>query len=95
MLTGKQRAALRGIANAEPTIFQIGKSGITDNTIEQIDNALSAREIVKLGILKNSLESPREACEHICGRTGAEPVQVIGGRFVIYRESKKNKKIFI
>lgn len=95
MLTSKQRATLRGMANSEPTIFQIGKGGINPNMIEQIDNALEARELIKISVLKNSLESPREACEEICRKTGAEPVQVIGSRFVIYRESKEKKRIMI
>lgn len=93
MLTGKQRAMLRKIANEIDTIFQIGKNGINDNLITQINDALEAREIIKLRALETTSEAPRELCTAICEATGAEPVQVIGSRFTIYRPSKNNKKI--
>lgn len=95
MLTSKQRAELRGIANTIDTIIQIGKGGITENLIAQVDDALRVREIVKGRVLENSLISPREACTVLCEELNAEPVQVIGTRFVIYRENPEDKKIVL
>jgi len=93
MLTGKQRSYLRSLANVIPAIFQIGKGGISDNVINQFDEALEARELVKGTVLKNSEYSAREVCELLADELGAEIVQVIGNRFVLYRESKENKVI--
>jgi RNA-binding protein len=92
MLTSKQRAYLRGRANDYDTIFQVGKGGINENMLEQIDNALEARELIKLRTLENSDFFAREAAEAIAEELGADVVSVVGSRFVIYRESKKNKK---
>ena len=94
MISTKQRAALRGMANTIEPIFQIGKGGISDNLIQQLDDALEARELIKISVLKNSDESTRELCRIVTERTGAEPVQCIGGKFVIYRRSKEKEKIF-
>lgn len=93
MLTSKQRAYLRGLAVHVDTIFQIGKGGITDNMVEQISNALEARELIKLRVLDNSEYSSREAAEVIAEAVNADVVQTVGTRFVLYRESKKHKKI--
>ena len=93
MITGKQRSYLRKIANNIEPIFQIGKGGITENVIKQFDEALEARELVKANVLKNSLAETRDICEEIAKLTGSEIVQVIGGKFVLYRESKNNKTI--
>lgn len=93
MLTGKQRSYLRGIANTIPAIFQVGKGGITDNTLKQYDEALEARELIKGTVLRNSDLEARQVCEEIAMKLGAEIVQVIGNRFVLYRESKENKVI--
>lgn len=93
MLTGKQRSYLRSLANVIPAIFQIGKGGISDNVIKQFDEALEARELVKGTVLKNSEQSAREVCETLASALNAEIVQVIGNRFVLYRESKENKVI--
>ena len=87
MLTSKQRAFLRKEANGIETIFQIGKDGVGENLINQIEDALRARELIKLRVLENSLLSPKEAAEEICLKTGAESVQVIGTRFVIYKRN--------
>jgi RNA-binding protein len=92
MLTGKQRSYLRRIANSIPTIVQVGKDGITDNLIKQVDDALEARELVKGNVLKNSVIDSREACEKLSEELNAEIVQIIGNRFVLYRESV-NKKV--
>ncbi len=93
MLTSKQRAYLRSLAVHIDTIFQIGKGGVNENMTEQISNALEARELIKLRVLDNSGYTSREAAEEIAEIVGAEVIQTVGTRFVLYRESKKNKKI--
>ena len=92
-MTSKQRAYLRGLANSIDTIFQIGKGGINDNMTGQISDALEARELIKLRVLENSEYSAKEAADIISKAVNAETVQVIGTRFIIYRESVKHKKI--
>ncbi|MGI6779046.1 MAG: ribosome assembly RNA-binding protein YhbY [Acetivibrionales bacterium] len=93
MLTGKQRGYLRSLANEIEPIFQVGKGGISENMINQFNEALEARELVKANVLKNSLLSVREICDEVAKRTNAEVVQVIGNKFVLYKESKENKVI--
>lgn len=93
MLTSKQRAYLRGMAAMHDTIFQVGKGGVTEKMCEQISNALEARELIKLRVLDNSDYGAKEAAQEIAGNVSADVVQVIGTRFVLYRESKDNKKI--
>ncbi len=95
MLTSKQRAQLRGIANSYETIVQIGKGGINDQIIKQIDDALTARELIKLRVLETAPLSSREAADETSKQVGADVVQVIGTRFVLYRESKDNKQIYL
>ena len=91
MLTGKQRAYLRGLANGIETIGQIGKDGVTESVVSSADAALKKRELIKLRVLDNSLLSAREACEALCEALSAEPVQCIGTRFVIYRRGDEPK----
>ena len=93
MLTSKQRAGLRKMAAALDTIFQVGKGGVSDNMCEQISNALEARELIKLRVLENSEYSAKEAANEIAERVDADVVQVIGTRFVLYRESVDHKTI--
>lgn len=93
MITSKQRAYLRGLANGIPTIMQIGKGGIGENLIKTVSDALEARELIKLRVLENSGYTAREAAEEIAEKVSAEVIQTVGTRFVLYRESKKNKKI--
>ena len=93
MLNSRQRAQLRGLANSMETILQVGKSGVTENTVKQVSDALEARELIKLRTLETCPTSPRETAEEIAEKTGAEVVQVIGTRFVLYRESENNKQI--
>ncbi len=95
MLTSKQRATLRARANTEDTIFQVGKGGINDNLIKQIDDALNVRELIKLRSLETSPLSAKETAQELAKASHSEVVQVIGTRFVLYRESKENKKIYI
>jgi RNA-binding protein len=93
MLTGKQRSSLRAMANELPAIFQVGKGGINDNMIKQLNEALNVRELIKVTVLKNALVEPRIVAEEIAEATGAELIQVIGYKFVLYKESKENKTI--
>lgn len=93
MLNSRQRAQLRGLANSLDTIFQVGKGGVTENTVKQVDDALEARELVKLRVLETSPVSAREAADEIAEKTHSDVVQVIGTRFVLYRESRDNKQI--
>ena len=93
MLNSRQRAQLRGIANTYETIYQVGKSGIGDQLIKQVDEALEARELIKLRVLETSPLTAREAADKIADGVGADVVQVIGYRFILYRESKNNKTI--
>lgn len=94
-MTSKQRAYLRSLAHSLDTIFQVGKGGVGDNMCEQISNALEARELIKLRVLENCDYSAREAAEIIAEEVGAEVVQVIGTKFVLYRESSDKKKIVL
>lgn len=91
-LTSKQRAQLRGLANGMETILQIGKDGLGDNLIKQVNDALEARELIKGRVLENSLLSPREAAAELAPLTRSEVVQVIGTKFVLYRPSHKKDK---
>lgn len=92
-LTSKQRAQLRGLANTLPTIVQIGKDGLGENLIKQANDALEARELIKCSVLESAMLTPREACEELSKLTRSEQVQVIGTKFVIYRQShNKDKK---
>ena len=93
MLNSRQRAQLRGLANSMETILQVGKSGVTENTVKQVSDALEARELIKLRTLETCPTSSRKTAEEIAEKTGADVVQVIGTRFVLYRESKDNKQI--
>lgn len=93
MLNSRQRAQLRGLANSLDTIFQVGKGGVTENMVKQVDDALEARELIKLRVLETSPVSSREAADEIAEKTHSDVVQVIGTRFVLYRESRDNKQI--
>lgn len=93
MITSKQRAYLRSLAANIDTIMQIGKGGISDNLIKTVSDALEARELIKLSVLENSDETPRSAADALAEALRADVVAVIGKKIVLYRESKKNKKI--
>lgn len=93
MLSGKQRSYLRGLANNLQPIFQVGKGGINDNMVKQFKDALEARELIKATVLKNSIAEAREICDELAELTQSEVVQVIGNKFVLYKESKDNKVI--
>ena len=94
MLTSKQRAKLRSMAQSYEPIFFIGKSGLSDEIINQLENAINARELIKLGVQENCEYSAREAADLIAPKLGADVVAVIGRKFVLWRRSKDpNKRV--
>ena len=93
MITSKQRAYLRGLANGIPAIMQIGKGGIGENLAKTVSDALEARELIKLTVLENCMETPREAADAIAELVGADVVGVIGRKIILYRESVNHKTI--
>lgn len=93
MITSKQRAKLRGLANTMDTILQVGKGGVIDATVGQVDDALTARELIKLRVLETSPVNAREAAQDLAARLNADVVQVIGTRFVLFRRNPKKPQI--
>ena len=94
-LTSKQRAQLRALANTMDTIFQVGKGGLGVALYKQVDEALTVRELIKLRVLETAGLTAREAAEQIAGQTNAQVVQVIGWRFVLYRQNKELKNSIV
>ncbi|MBE5960493.1 MAG: ribosome assembly RNA-binding protein YhbY [Lachnospiraceae bacterium] len=92
-MTSKQRAYLKGLAMTTDPIFQVGKASISPELTKSIGEALEARELIKISVLKNCMDDPREIATVLAERTHAEVVQVIGKKIVLYRESKDKKKI--
>ena len=92
MLTSKQRAGLRSMAQSLEPIFFIGRSGLSDEIIAQLEHAINARELIKLGVLENCEYSAREAADIIAPKLNAEVVTVIGRKFVLWRRSRDPKK---
>ncbi len=93
MLNSRQRAQLRAMANDMETILQVGKSGVLDTTVKQVADALEARELIKLSILETCPMSVRETADTLAKATASDVVQVIGRKFILYRESNNNKTI--
>lgn len=92
-LTSKQRAQLRGLANGIDTIVHVGKDGLGENLVKQANDALEARELIKCRVLENSEYTAREAADALAAATRSEVVQVIGTKFVLFRQShRKDKK---
>ena len=92
-MTGKERAAFRAQANHLEPLFQVGKGGMSDALIKQTDDALRARELIKVKVLlESSPITPRETADELAKATGAEVIQVIGGVIVLYRESPELKE---
>ena len=89
MLTSKQRSTLRGIASKYETIILVGKGGISEALVQQVRDALRKRELIKMRVLDNCPLDAREAAEELAARTGAEVVQVIGSRFVLFLRNPK------
>lgn len=93
MITSRQRSYLKKLAHNIDPIFRLGKNGITENFMAQIEDALEARELIKIHVLNNSFLDTKEAANEVADLAKAEFVQSIGNKFVIYRESEDNKKI--
>jgi RNA-binding protein len=93
MITPKHRAELKGLANSLSAAFQIGKGGVSDAQTAQIDDYLRVHELVKFSVLENSLYSAREAAEEIAEKIGADVVQVIGSKAVLYKRNPKDPVI--
>ena len=91
-MTTKQRAYLKGLAMNIDPIFQIGKGGLTTEYLESVEEALEARELIKINVLKNCLDEPKELAFAIAENTMSEVVQVIGRKIVLYREARQPEK---
>jgi len=91
-MTSKQRAYLKGLAMTMEPILQVGKSSITPEHTAAVAEALEARELIKINVLQNCLDDPREIAEVLAERTNSQVVQVIGKKIVLYKEGKKEKK---
>ncbi len=94
-MTGKQRAMLRAMANTIDTILYIGKDGITDHTVKEAYDALEARELIKGCVQQGAPLTAKEALTELCDRKGAQRIQFIGRRFVMYRPSRENPRIVV
>lgn len=94
-MTSKQRAYLRGLANPITAILQIGKFGITDNLIKQVNDALESRELIKLSVLETAPDDNRTLAEELASSTNSDVIQVIGNKITLYRARKKNSKIIL
>ncbi len=95
MLTSKQRAKLRSMANGMDCIMQVGKGGIVENLVVQVSDALRARELIKMSVLENCLFTAKEAANELAEQCGADVVQVIGKRFVLYKRNEEKPVINI
>lgn len=93
MLNSKQRAYLSGMASKQQAIFQIGKASLTPEIISAVDAALEKRELIKISVLKNCADDPKEIAEMMAGRTQSQVVQVIGKKIILFRTSKKKPVI--
>ncbi len=92
MLNSKQRAQLRGLANTLPDTLHIGKDGVTEGVLRQLEELLESHELVKGKVLESAMTSPRAAAEALCEETHAEAVQCIGTKFVLYRQAREPDK---
>ena len=95
MLTSKQRAYLKSLAMNENPIIWLGKASLTPENTKNIDEALAARELIKMGVQRGAPLTAREACTELCERTGAEPVQCIGNKFCIYKPREEDPEIVL
>lgn len=94
-LTSKQRAALRAMANTLPVVLYVGKDGVTDGTVKEAYDLLEARELIKCGLQQSAPLDAGEASRQLCEKLGAQAVQVIGKKFVLFRRNEKEPKIVI
>ena len=94
-ITSKQRSQLRSMCNTLPVVLYIGKDGITEGTLKEAWDALEARELIKCSVQRGCPLTAREACQELCEQVHAAPVQCIGNKFSIYRESRENPVIIL
>ncbi|HIV24201.1 MAG TPA: ribosome assembly RNA-binding protein YhbY [Candidatus Scatomonas pullistercoris] len=94
-MTSKQRSYLKGLAMTTEPILQIGKSSVTPEFTKSVSEALEARELIKISVLQNCLDDPREMAQMLAERTDSQVVQVIGRKIVLYKEGQKDKKKII
>lgn len=94
-MTSKQRAYLKSLASVLEPIFQIGKSSLTPEYAEAIREAFNTRELIKITVLKNCLDDPKEVAQVLADRTGSQVVQVIGRKIVLYKPDKDKPKIVL
>lgn len=94
-MTSKQRAYLKSLASSLEPVFQVGKSGLTPEVTEAVNEVFNNRELIKIAVLKNCMDDPAEIADRIAGRTHSQVVQVIGKKIVLYRENKDHKKIIL
>lgn len=90
MITTKERAKLRGFANNIPDLVFVGKEGVNENVIKQVNDNLIAHELIKIKVQSNSSLTPKEVCNILVSETQAEPVSVVGGKIVLYKLTNKN-----
>ncbi len=95
MLTSKQRAYLRGLANSYDSLFQIGKGGVSDTLIKQVEDALKKRELIKLNSLENCPNTPREVADEIACKVKCDVVQVVGRKMIFYKRNNEEPKIVL
>ena len=94
-MTSKQRAYLKSLAMTMDPVLQLGKGSVTPENTAAIDEALAVRELIKISVLQNCLDDPRQMADVIAERTHSQVVQVIGKKIILYREGKKDKKKII
>ena len=94
-MTSKQRAYLKSLANSLEPIFQVGKSSLTPEFTEAISEAFNTRELLKIAVLKNCIDDPKEIAAGVAERTHSQVVQVIGKKIILYKPDKKNPKIML
>ena len=92
MISSKDRAYLKRIISTESPVYQVGKDGLSQTNIEGINQALTARELIKIHVLENSLLDTKATCNEVAERLSAEPVQAIGSKFVIFRPARKTQE---
>lgn len=94
-MTSKQRAYLKSLASSLDPIFQVGKSSLTPQVTEAVGEAFNTRELIKVAVLKNCLDDPREIAEMIAERTHSQVVQVIGKKIILYKPDRDNPRIVL
>ena len=94
-MTSKQRSYLKGLAMNIDPIFQIGKSSVTPENVEAISEVFNTHELIKIAVLKNCIDDPKEIANAVAERTRSQVVQVIGKKFVLYKPFKENPKIIL